>query len=78
MPRAGPSRSQRQFSQTQAQTQHPTQTQRYGRSQRRVEEEEEEEEVAFDDDDEAGADDGGTVRGTTMNGQKKIFRLNGH
>ena len=65
MPRAGPSRSQRQFSQTQAQTQNPTQTHRYGRSQRRVEDEDEEEEIALDEDDEPGADDAGTVCDTT-------------
>lgn len=57
MPRAGPSRSQRQFSQTQ----NPTQTERYGRSQRRVEDEEEDEEIALDEDDEDDADEGGTV-----------------
>lgn len=57
MPRAGPSRSQRQPSQTQ--------TQRYGRSQRRLEEEEEEEEIAVqnsEDDEEPGLDDTNTVR----------------
>lgn len=61
MPRAGPSRSQRQFSRTQPPTQNPTQTQRYGRSQRRVEDEEEDEEIALDEDDEDDADEGGTV-----------------
>ena len=65
MPRAGPSRTQRQFSQVQAQTQNPTQTQRYSRSQRRVEDDDEEEEIPLDDDDEPGANDTGTVRDTT-------------
>ena len=68
MPRAGPSRSQRQFSQTQ----NPTQTERYGRSQRRVEDEEEEEEIALDDDDEPGVDDTGTVRETRHDHSEKI------
>jgi len=59
MPRAGPSRSQRQPSQTQSQ--------RYGRIQQVVEEEVDEEEVVgqnYDDDEEPGLDqpDGGTVR----------------
>ena len=56
MPRAGPSRSQRQPSQTQ--------TQRYGRSQRRLEDEDDDE-VAVqnsDDDEETGMDDTTTVR----------------
>ncbi|KAI9432402.1 MAGE-domain-containing protein [Lactarius indigo] len=63
MPRWGPLRSQRQFSQTQAQTQNPTQSQRYGRSQRRVEDEDEDEEIPLDDDDgdgEPGANETGT------------------
>ncbi|KAH9054702.1 MAGE-domain-containing protein [Lactarius vividus] len=62
MPRAGPSRSQRQFSQIQAQTQtqNPVQTQRYSRSQRRVEDEDEEEEIPLDDDeDEPGTNETG-------------------
>jgi hypothetical protein len=59
MPRAGPSRSQRQPSQTQSQ--------RYGRTQRVVEEEDDEEEVVglnLDDDEEPGLDEpgSGTVR----------------
>jgi melanoma-associated antigen len=59
MPRAGPSRSQRQPSQAQSQ--------RHGRTQRHVEDEEDEEEVVFqnyDDDEEGGLDGtgGGTVR----------------
>jgi melanoma-associated antigen len=57
MPRAGPSRSQRQPSQTQ--------TQRYSRSQRRVEDDDEEEVIEtqnFEDDDEPNLDDAGTVR----------------
>jgi hypothetical protein len=61
MPRAGPSRSQRQPSQTQSQ--------RYGRTQRHVEDEEDGEEIIaqFYDDDEDGVDDtGGTVRAVTM------------
>jgi len=58
MPRAGPSRSQRQPSQTQSQ--------RYGRTQRVIEEEDDEEEVVgqnYDDDEEPGLDEpgGGTV-----------------
>ena len=56
MPRAGPSRSQRQPSQTQ--------TQRYGRSQRRREEEDDAEEIVFEnyeDDDEPGMQDTNTV-----------------
>ena len=56
MPRAGPSRS-RQSSQTQ--------TQRYGRSQRRHEEEDEAEEIIaenYEDDDEPGMEDTHTVR----------------
>ena len=62
MPRAGPSRSQRQPSQTQSQ--------RHGRTQRRVEDEEDEEEIVvdnYDDDEEAGLDatGSGTVRCTT-------------
>ncbi|KAF8272190.1 MAGE family-domain-containing protein [Lactarius quietus] len=56
MPRAGPSRTQRQF----AQTQNASQTQ-YRRSQRRVEDEDQDEEIALDsDEDEAGANDAGT------------------
>jgi hypothetical protein len=74
MPRAGPSRSQRQVSQTQAQTQNLPQTQRYGRSQRRVEDEEEEDEnIALDeeDDDMADENDGENVRDTNYEmGQK--------
>ncbi len=58
MPRAGPSRSQRQFSQAQ----NRTQTQRYARSQRRVEEEDDEEEIALPEDDEPEANNTGTVR----------------
>jgi hypothetical protein len=57
MPRAGPSRSQRQPSQTQ--------TQRYGRSQRRLEDEDEDEEIAIpnsEDDEEPGMDDTNSVR----------------
>ncbi len=58
MPRAGPSRSQRQPSQTQ--------TQRYGRSQRRHEDEDDAEEIVAetyeDDDDEPGREDTNTVR----------------
>ena len=55
MPRAGPSRSQRQPSQTQ--------TQRYGRSQRRLEDEDEEIAVQNSEDDEGhGVDDSNTVR----------------
>ena len=56
MPRAGPSRSQRQPSQTQ--------TQRYGRSQRRREEEDDAEDIVFEnyeDDDEPGMQDTNTV-----------------
>lgn len=57
MPRAGPSRSQRQPSQTQPQ--------RYGRTQRVVEGDDEEEVVGqnYDDDEEPGLDEpeGGTV-----------------
>ena len=56
MPRAGPSRSQRQPSQTQ--------TQRYGRSQRRREEEDDAEDIVFEnyeDDDELGMQDTNTV-----------------
>jgi hypothetical protein len=62
MPRAGPSRSQRQPSQTQSQ--------RYGRTQRHVEDGEDGEEVVaqYYDDDEDGVDDtgGGTVRAVTI------------
>jgi hypothetical protein len=57
MPRAGPSRSQRQPSQTE--------TQRYSRSQRRVEDDDEEEVIEaanYEDDDEPNLDDAGTVR----------------
>ena len=74
MPRAGPSRSQRQVSQTQAQTQNPPRTQRYGRSQRRVEDEEEEDEnIALDeeDDDMADENDGENVRSNKLSNQKK-------
>jgi hypothetical protein len=54
MPRAGPSRSQRQ----------PSQTQRYGRSQRRLEDEDDDEMVVqnSEDEDETGMDDTTTVR----------------
>lgn len=64
MPRAGPSRSQRQPSQTQ--------TQRYGRSQRsqrRHEDSDDAEEIAvenYEDDDEPGMEDTGTVRATLI------------
>jgi hypothetical protein len=57
MPRAGPSRSQRHPSQTQ--------TQRYGRSQRRHEDEDGAEEIVaetYEDDDEPGMEDTNTVR----------------
>lgn len=57
MPRAGPSRSQRQPSQSQSQ--------RYGRSQRRHEDEDEAEEIVaenYEDDDEPGMGDTTTVR----------------
>jgi hypothetical protein len=57
MPRAGPSRSQRQPPQTQ--------TQRYGRSQRRLEDDDDDEEIAVqnsEDDEEPGMDDANTVR----------------
>jgi hypothetical protein len=57
MPRAGPSRSQRQPSQTQ--------TQRYGRSQRRQEDEDNAEEIVaenYEDDDEPGIEGTNTVR----------------
>jgi hypothetical protein len=61
MPRAGPSRSQRQPSQTQ--------TQRYSRSQRRLEDEDGDEEVAVqhsEDDEEHGVDDSNTVRAALL------------
>ena len=57
MPRAGPSRSQRQPSQSHSQ--------RYGRSQRRHEDEDEAEEIVaenYEDDDEPGMGDTNTVR----------------
>jgi hypothetical protein len=57
MPRAGPSRSQRQPSQTQ--------TQRYGRSQRHHEDEDDAEEILaenYEDDDGPGMEDTNTVR----------------
>jgi hypothetical protein len=58
MPRAGPSRSQRQPSQAQSQ--------RHGRTQRRIEEDDDDEVVAqtYEDDEEPGLDDSGsgTVR----------------
>jgi hypothetical protein len=60
MPRAGPSRSQRQPSQTQSQ--------RYGRTQRHFEDVDDEEEVMvqdYDDNEEAGLD--GTGGGTVLN-----------
>ena len=58
MPRAGPSRQQRRPSQAQ--------TQRHGRSQRRLEEDDDEE-IALENyeyDDEHGMEDAGTVRAT--------------
>ena len=61
MPRAGPSRSQRQPPQTQ--------TQRYGRSQRRHEDEDDAEELVaenYEDDDEPGMEDTNTVRATLI------------
>jgi hypothetical protein len=61
MPRAGPSRSQRQPSQIQ--------TQRYGRSQRRHEDEDDAEEIVaenYEDEDEPGMGDSNTVRATLI------------
>jgi hypothetical protein len=55
----------------QAQMQNPTQMQRYGRSQRRVEDEDEEEEIALNEDNEPDANGTGTVRDpTTLTGKK--------
>ena len=71
MPRAGPSRSQRQPSQTQ--------TQRYGRSQRRHEDEDDAGDIAaenHEDDDEPGMDDTGTVRATLIGYISKLCRFN--
>ena len=70
MPRAGPSRSQRQPSQTQ--------TQRYGRSQRRHEDEDDAEEIVaenYEDDDEPGMEDASTVRATLVGYTSNLFNL---
>ncbi len=68
MPHAGPSRSRRHPSQTQ--------TQRYGRSQRRLEEEDDDEEIAvenYEDEDEPGMEDAGTVRAALIGYISSLF-----
>lgn len=70
MPRAGPSRSQRQPSQTQ--------TQRYGRSQRRHEDEDDAEEIVaenYEDYDEPGMEDASTVRAALIGYISNLFNL---